>query len=54
MTASLSAEHFTVEPTEISLASLLNAENEWLFSISEVHTVIDQPMVLGNHGTHEY
>ena len=32
MTASLSAEHFAVEPTEINLASLLNAENEWLVS----------------------
>ena len=54
MTASLSAEHFTVEPTEINLASLLTVENEWLFSTSEVHTAIDQPMVLGNHGAHEY
>lgn len=54
MTPSLSAEYFTAESTEINLASLLTAENEWLFSISEVHTAIDQPMVLGNHGAHEY
>ena len=58
MTTSLSAEHFTAEPTEINLAPPLTfadyTENEWLFSITEVHVTIEQPMLLGSYGAHKY